>query len=310
MKSFRTLFALLIALVMTAPAVAQSRGSGRITGKVVDEAEKPIVDVAVKAVKIGEAQVFNTKTNDKGEWTLAGLAGGAWNVDFEKAGLESVQRSIEVREGARMPPVSLTMKPATVAEKDPREEINKEMAVAAEHIKAGRIPDARKIYEGLLVKFPSVHQFHSFIARTYAAENNNAKAIEHVRIGLDKEPANVETKMLLAELLQASGEKDEAKKLLDTIDVSQAKDPFPFVNVAINQINDNKAPEAVELLNKLIAQFPSEPQLLYYRARAYLASSKFDDAKVDLEKFVAANPATAQKEVEDAKKILEQLVKK
>jgi hypothetical protein len=31
---------------------------------------------------------------------------------------------------------------------------------------------------------------------------------------------------------------------------------------------------------------------------------------VDLEKFVAANPATAQKEVEDAKKIVEQLVKK
>jgi predicted Zn-dependent protease len=309
MNSFRTLFALLIALVMTAPAVAQSRGSGRITGKVVDEAGKPIVDVTVKAVKIGEAQVFNTKTNDKGEWTFAGLAGGPWNVDFEKAGLESVQRSIEVREGGRMPPVSLTMKPATV-EKDPREEITKEMAVAAEHIKAGRIPDARKIYEGLLVKFPSVHQFHSFIARTYAAENNNAKAIEYVRIGLEKEPANVETKMLLAELLQASGEKDEAKKLLDTIDVTQAKDPFPFVNVAINLINDNKAPEAVALLTKLIAQFSSEPQLLYYRGRAYLASSKFDDAKVDLEKFVAANPATAPKEVEDAKKILEQLVKK
>jgi predicted Zn-dependent protease len=309
MKSFSTLFALLIAVLMAAPAVAQSRGSGRITGKVVDEAGKPIVDVAVKAVKIGEAQVFNTKTNDKGEWTLAGLADGEWNVDFAKAGLETVQRSARVMEGRRMPPMPVTMKPAP-PEVDPREEINKEMAVAAEHIKAGRIPDARKIYEGLLVKFPSVHQFHSFIARTYAAENNSAKAIDHVRIGLEKEPANVETKMLLAELLQASGEKDEAKKLLDTIDVTQAKDPFPFVNVAINLINDNKAAEAVDLLNKLIAQFPDEPQLLYYRGRAYLASSKFDDAKVDLEKFVAANPATAQKEVEDARKILEQLVKK
>jgi predicted Zn-dependent protease len=230
-------------------------------------------------------------------------------MDFEKAGREAVQRSIEVREGGRMPPVSLTMKPAVV-EKDPREEINKEMAVAAEHIKAGRIPDARKVYEDLLIKYPGVHQFHSFIARTYAAENNNAKAIEHVRIALEKDPASVETKMLLAELLQAGGEKDEAKKLLDTIDVTQAKDPFPFVNVAINLINDNKAVEAIELLNKLVAQFPDEPQLLYYRGRAYLASSKFEEAKTDLEKFVAANPATAQKEVEDAKKIVEQLVKK
>jgi predicted Zn-dependent protease len=309
MKSFRTSLVLLMAVLIAASAAAQSRGSGRITGKVVDEAGKPIAEVDVKGVKIGESQVFNTKTNVKGEWVLAGLAGGGWNIDFSKPGLETVQRAVTIVEGQRLSQMSVSMKPAP-PEVDPREEINKEMAVAAEHIKAGRIPDARKIYEGLLVKFPSVHQFHSFIARTYAAENNNAKAIEHVRIGLEKEPENVETKMLLAELLQASGEKDEAKKLLDTIDVTQAKDPFPFVNVAINLINDNKAPEAVEMLTKLITQFPTEPQLLYYRGRAYLASSKFDDAKVDLEKFVAANPATAQKEVEDAKKIVEQLVKK
>ena len=122
-------------------------------------------------------------------------------------------------------------------------------------------------------------------------------------------PENIETKLLLAELLQGAGQKDEAAKLLATVDISQAKDPFVFVNVAINKINENKAPEAVELLTKLIAQFPNEAQLLYYRGRAYLASSKFEEAKADLEKFVAANPASAPKEIEDAKKILEQLKK-
>jgi predicted Zn-dependent protease len=309
MRSFRTPIVLLVVLLLAGSVSAQSRGTGRIAGKVVDEAAKPIADVVVKAVKVGEAQVFNTKTNEKGEWALGGLADGSWNVDFEKAGLETIQRSVNVTEGARLPPMNVTMKPAAPTV-DPREEINKEMARAAEHVKAGRVPDARKVYEDLLVKFPSVHQFHNFIGRTYAAENNMPKAIEHVRIALEKEPANVETKMLLAELLQTAGEKDEATKLLDSIDITQAKDPFPFVNVAINQINENKAPQAVELLTKLITQFPNESQLLYYRGRAYLASSKFDEAKVDFEKFVAANPAGAQKEVAEAKKILEQLVKK
>ena len=309
MRSYRTLFVLLIALLVAASATAQSRGTGRVTGKVVDEAGKPIADVVVKGVKVGESQVIPTKTNDKGEWTLAGLAAGTWNVDFEKPGLETIRRSVDVAEGGRLPPVSVTMKPAAPAA-DPREEINKDMQRAAEHIKGGRIVEARKIYEDLLVKFPTVHQFHNFIGRAFAAENNTPKAIEHVRIALEKEPANIETKMLLAELLQTAGEKDEAKKLLDSIDITQAKDPFPFVNVAINQINENKAPEAVELLTKLLAQFPTEPQLLYYRGRAYLASSKFEEAKADFEKFVAANPAAAQKEVAEAKKILEQLVKK
>ena len=35
---------------------------------------------------------------------------------------------------------------------------------------SGKIPEARKIYEDLLVKYPSVYQIQGFIARTYAAE--------------------------------------------------------------------------------------------------------------------------------------------
>jgi tetratricopeptide (TPR) repeat protein len=303
----RTFVVLLAAVMLAGSVFAQSRGDGRMTGKVVDEAGKPIVDVEVKAVKVGEAQVFATKTNDKGEWTLGGLAGGQWNVDFAKPGLETVQRTAQVVERQRFQPMPVTMKAAAA---DPREEIGKEMERAAVEIKAGRVAEARKIYEAILAKYPTVHQMHTVVGRAYAAEGNMEKALEHVKLALDKEPANVETKLLLAELLQTTGKKEEAKAILDTVDIAQAKDPFVFVNVAINMINENKAPEAVALLTKLIAQFPSEPQLLYYRGRANLAASKFDDAKADLQKFVEANPTAAPKELEDAKKILEQLVKK
>jgi tetratricopeptide (TPR) repeat protein len=305
MRSFRTTIVVLIAVLVSAAAFAQSRGNGRVNGKVVGEDGKPIQDVEVKAVKVGESEVFATKTNNKGEWALGGLAQGEWNIDFVKPGMETVQKAMGVRDG-RNPAIPITMK---VAPPDPREEINKEMERAAEHIRSGRIPEARKIYEDLLVRFPNVHQFHTFIARAYAGENNMAKAIEHTKIALEKEPENIETKLLLAELLQSAGQKEEAAQLLATVDISQAKDPFVFVNVAINKINENKAPEAVELLTKLVAQFPNENQLYYYRGRAYLAASKFDEAKGDLEKFVAAAPAGAEKELEDAKKILEQLKK-
>ncbi len=307
MRSLRTFLVLLAALCLAAPLAAQSRGNGRMNGKVVDEAGKPIVDVEVRAVKVGDSEVFQTQTDKKGEWALGGLASGDWNIDFIKAGLETVKRSATVREGQRFSTMSVAMR---AAPPDPREEINKEMERAAEHIKSGRVPEARKIYEDLLAKYPTVHQFHNFIGRTYAAENNLPKAIEHVKIALEKEPANVETKLLLAELLQTAGQKEEATAILDTVEITQAKDPFVFVNVAINHINENRAPQAVDLLTKLIAQFPNEPQLLYYRGRAYLAASKFDEARADLEKFVAANPPKVEKELDDAKKIIEQLVKK
>jgi Flp pilus assembly protein TadD len=81
------------------------------------------------------------------------------------------------------------------------------------------------------------------------------------------------------------------------------------MNAAINQINDGKGLEAVETLNKLAAQFPTNAQIYYYRGRAYLAASKFDEAKADLEKFISMAPADS-KDAAEAKKILAQMVKK
>ncbi len=310
MKSLRTTVLLLAAVLTASVALAQgSRGSGRISGKVVDEQNKPIVGVTVKAQKVGETQVFTATTNNKGEWALGGLAGGQWNVDFEKEGLDTVKKSVNVTENSRVPPMPITMKPAP-PKVDPNAEINKEMQRAGEHVQAGRLAEARKIYEDLLAKYPNVHQFHNFIGRTYAAENNFEKSIEHVTIALEKDPANLETKMLLAELYQNAGKKEEAQKLLDTIDMTQAKDPFVFMNAAINKINEGKAQDAIDILTKLAAQFPNEASIFYYRGRAHLVANKWDEAKADLEKFVAANPESSAKEVADAKKILEQLVKK
>ena len=63
------------------------------------------------------------------------------------------------------------------------------------------------------------------------------------------------------------------------------------MNIIIGKINDQKADEALELIAKLMTQFPTENALYYYRGRANLAAKKMPEAKADLEKFVAAAPA-------------------
>jgi predicted Zn-dependent protease len=153
-----------------------------------------------------------------------------------------------------------------------------------------------------------VYQLHGFIARAYAVEGQAPKALEHVKIVLEKEPNSVEMKLLHADLLMETGDKLEARKILDGIDMKEVKDPFPFMNAAITMINEGKAVEAADSLTKLLAQFPTQNEIYYYRGRAYLAASKFDEAKADLEKFLTLSPTA--KEAADAKKILEQMVKK
>lgn len=309
MRFFRAVTALAIVLAMGVAAAAQSRGPLRITGKVLDEAGRPVVDAQVRAAKKGETQpeVFTAKTNDKGEYTINGVAPGEWVLEAMKDGVGVQEATATLTAGQRTTTVDITIaKPAPKV--DPSVEINAEHQRAIALAQSGKIPEARKIYDDLLVKFPTVYQLHAMLANMYAAENNTAKGLEHIRIALEKEPANVDFQLLEAELLMESGDKAGAQKILESLDMTKIKDPRAFTNLAINYINEGKHAEAIDLLTKLIAQFPNDKALLYYRGRAYIVATKLPEAKADLEAFVAAAPTAPQ--AADAKKLLEQLNKK
>jgi predicted Zn-dependent protease len=301
----RTAVAFIAVAMLASSALAQSRGNARLNGKVVDEQGQPVADVVVKALMNGQTEIFSGTSDKKGEFRINGLANGEWKVELAKPDLETATEMVEVK-GDKAPALNVTLKKAS---KDPTAEINAELQRAATIAQSGKIPEARKIYEDLLVKYPSVYQIEGFIARTYAAETppNIPQALEHLKKNLDKEPANVELKLFQAELLMESGDKAGSKAILDTVDMTQVKDPYTYINHAINLINDKKGMEAADLLTRLINQFPTANELYYYRGRAYVAAVKLDLAKTDLEKFVTLAPTA--KEVADAKKILEQLKK-
>jgi predicted Zn-dependent protease len=291
--------------ILASSALAQSRGSARLSGKVVDDQGQPVEGVTVKAQMSGQTEIMSGRSDKKGEWRINGLANGEWKVELTKPELGTVTEMVEIR-GNDAPALNVTLKKAA-AKADPKAEVDAELKRAADLAQGGKLPEARKVYEDLLVKYPDIYQLEGFIARIYAAENNIPAALQHLKVNLDKEPDNVDLKLLQADLLMESGDKVAAKALLDTIDITKVKDPYTFINEAILLINEKKGPEAVDLLTKLIAQFPTTNELYYYRGRAYVVSEKLDEARADLEKFVTLAPTA--KETADAKKILEQLKK-
>ena len=306
MKSFRTVITVCIALALAGAAFAQSRGNGRVQGKVIDNAGQPIENVVVRAQMVDQTELMTAKTNKKGEWRLNNLANGQWKIEFSKDGLEPVRQLFEIS-ADRAAPINVTMGPPQPKE-DPTAAINASLQRAVATAQAGKFAEARKICEDLLVQMPSLTQCQPFIARMYAAENNAAEGVKAARLAVEKDPANVDNKLLLADLLMEAGQKVEAKQILDDIDLTQVKDPFPFINAAITQINEGKGLEAAEGLTKLLAQFPNQAEIYYYRGRAYLKAEKMDEAKADFEKFVTLGKPDS-KEVADAKKILEQIKK-
>ncbi len=292
-----------VVAVLVVPGLvrAQAEGEARIAGKVVDQQKKPVPDAVVRAQLAG--QMRQAKTNNRGEWSINNIAGGMWEIEFTKEGFAPQRITLDLKPDQRIANVDVMLAPPAP---DPNVEIQAEVKRAAELLQNKQIPEGRKIYETLLAKYPDLHQLHEFIGRTYAAENQYDKALEHMRIAVEKNPENVGAKVLLGDLLMEKGEKAEAQKVLDSIDLQKVEDPAPFINLAITKINDQKVDEALALLEKLIVRFPKEANLLYYRGRAYLAAKKLPEAKADLEKFVATALPDAR-ELPDAKRVLEQL---
>jgi predicted Zn-dependent protease len=291
-------------LAVSASAWAQqTRGEARIGGKVVDDTGKPAADVVVKAQLTGQMPPLQTKTNNKGEFSINNIAGGTWELEFTKEGFAPSRITLELKPDQRISTMEVKLeKPAP----DPNAEIQAEVKRAAELFQNKQVAEGRKIYETLLAKYPTIHQLHEFIGRTYAAEGQYDQAIEHVRIAVDKDPDNVQAKVFLGDLLMEKGDKAEAQKILESIDLTKVEDPAPFINVSIGYINEQKSEEALALLGKLMTRFPNDASLYYYRGRAYLAAKKMPEAKADLEKFVSMALPDAR-ELPDAKKILEQM---
>jgi tetratricopeptide (TPR) repeat protein len=281
----------------------QTRGEARIGGKVLDDAGKPAPNVAIKAELSGQKPPLQTKTNSKGEWSLDNIAGGMWDIEFTKEGFAPQRITLELKPDQRISTMEVKLEKPTA---DPNVEIQAEVKRAAELFQNKQIAEGRKIYETLLAKYPTIHQLHEFIGRTYAAEGQYDQAIEHVRIAVEKDPDNVQAKVFLGDLLMEKGDKAEAQKILDSIDLTKVEDPAPFINLAIGKINEQKADEALALLQKLMTRFPNDASLYYYRGRAYLAAKKLPEAKADLEKFVSMALPDAR-ELPDAKRILEQM---
>lgn len=296
-------------LALSVVTAAQSKGKTKAQGKVVDEAGQPLGDVIVAAVMEGQDKPFQqAKTNNKGEWSVQNLVAGKWKFYFGgKQGLEEKSVDADVGESGTVtvPEVKLA-KPV-----DHDAVINAEIQKAADLMQTRQPAEARKVYQAILEKYPQAQpafraQLMGAVAQTYMAENQAPQAIEQLKKATEADPSNVDLQLAYGEILMQANQRAEGEKVLLSLDFTKVKDPFPYMNIIIGKINDQKADEALELIAKLMTQFPTENALYYYRGRANLAAKKMPEAKADLEKFVAAAPPTAR-ELPDAKKILEQM---
>jgi tetratricopeptide (TPR) repeat protein len=316
-RTFRIAVIGLMLCVSAAFAQEAWQGKGKMGGKALDQAGKPVEGVKVKLVNLTVKAGPEFTTTKKGEWKTDNLADGMWYVEYYKDGFDPLRRQVEVGEKFKTQNLEVRLTPEGT---DP----NLAVFLGAEKVKqltdAQKFAEARAVYEQLLVKYPKVYQLHKVIAVTYHMEKNFAKAADELQAYVTLVPTDFDAKLYYGKELIAADRLAEAWQVYSTIDPAQIKDFLDLEDPGFDLLRAKHPIEALKYFDLVVTRYPQEPTGFYYRGFAgwhsMLTIAKTDDparlayrdkARADIEKFLEMAPAA--KEVATAKQILVELKK-
>ncbi len=287
-------FALLGAIALSAQ---DWRGTGALAGFVKSPDGQPVGDATVVLTR-PKGGGPSTKTNPKGYWSVAGLAGGAWNVDVTAKGYDSRRLSVMISEGSRVPPMQIQIQkaaPAAAVQSQAQPDLGAEVKAAV--VEGNRLlgekkyAPARAEYEKALAMVPDNAALWKGIAQTYHGEGNKAKTEETLRKVAQLDPADTESRLLLANLLIEEGKTDEGKTMIDALPPGSIKDPAVYTNLGIIFMNQKRPDDARAYMTRAIEIDPSSAEGYYYRGLASMqAKKKNAEAKADFLKYLELAP--------------------
>lgn len=205
----------LIALVaLSAPLAAQAwRGQGRAQGTVLDEERRPIAGSRVTlTLQDSGAGPAPMGTDERGRWSLLGLAAGRWNLVVAAEGYATSEGFVDIVAGPG-DTVTVQLLPAAATVRGMLEKGNTLLA-------AGEIEAARELYQRALgglapSELPEVLRA---VARTHYLERDLKRAEETLRQALLYAPADSVTRQILVAVAGEAGRAVEIEEWLDRLD--------------------------------------------------------------------------------------------
>lgn len=285
----RTSIALVLVLGFAGATLAQDwAGRGRAHGFVKDEDGNPIANAKVQAyLRSPDNGPESIVTNEKGNFTFAGLAGGPWTILIDAEGYKPSQGSASVSEFGRNPPMNV------VLADDPRFSITS----GDRMLDAGDYAGARAAYTAAMEGLDDVGQarLRSRVGDTYLAEGNiDAAKTEYQKALAYLAPSEQSrVRISLGNALQAqanyAGARAEYEKALPTLE-GDAK-VIVLTQVARGYYSEDNMDSAISALEQAVELSPGNVQAIQVladiltqqgreeEAAAYLAQLP-DDAKL------------------------------
>ncbi len=302
----RFFFYILVFFLFVASVSPQAgRGTGRVTGVVVDENGSPVNSAKIlMQLQENEEITRETTTNKKGEWAVLGLGTGMWRVTASAEGYAQTFIDVYVRQLETNPKVTLTLKKiqkidtAFAGEEASLNLFEKANQLVAEK----RYDEAIAFYQEVLEKNPGLYQVHWSIGNCYAAKGDIEKAIEEYQIVLEQSQTDASTgKEMAAKALAGLGECYLKKGDFETAQnyFKQSIESYPeneiiAYNVGEIYFSNQKIDEAIHYFEVASQIKPDWPFPYLKLGYSFLNRGDYEKSILNLKKFLELDPQSPE----------------
>lgn len=309
----------LIVLGSVPTAAQEGMGRGRVSGDIKDESGAAIEGALVSAQSLQGNAKFETQTDKKGHFALAGFGTGMWRFTISKEGYTALVQDVAVHQLKTNAPMSLIMKKSSglaglQSDKAGLESIDKGNALIAE----GKYDEALALFESFLVKYPEVYQARLNLASACLKKDDTQRAETEFKAVLEKaQPADPLAKKDdmaamralsgLGETALKTGDFDSAQKYFARALEISPEDEAAAYNVGEILFSNQKNDEAIRYFEMAVKIKPTWPKPYYKLGLVYLNTGEYPKALENLNKFLELDPQNP--EAPTAKNIIATLEK-
>ena len=294
----------LLILALSGPGIysQEGRGSGRLTGTVVDEAGKPVEGALITLEYLQFTNKLTAVSNAKGQWGFIGLGKGVISITTAKEGFSPSTIQLEVSGVKKNPEPKIILKRVTgnVAAEG-LSDGSKELLLQGNTLfEQKKFAEALALYQQFIDKYPSLYKIGLNVANCYMELQEYDKAIaayQKVLDGLNAEAADKKDPKLTAQVFSGIGDaymrqnkfKEAEQYFKKSIEIDPADHALAY-NVAEIMMQAGNADEAIRYYEMAIRIKPDWPKSYLKLGYAWLNRGNTQKAVESFTKFVETSP--------------------